>query len=110
MIPVGLYVEIVRFAATNPADRRSLLCVGIQPERGDWRVSLFWPGGVGEVDYSLKSRKAWGRRGVRCPWEITKKSARELVVAGARELHVPAQIHMAPWFIDAVFEGDNDAT
>jgi hypothetical protein len=89
LTPVKLYAAIVRYSGSNPADCRCLIVTMVYPERNDWRVSLFWPGGVGEVDFSLKTGRVWGPRSAHVPWKLEAGSARDIIEACKQELRVP---------------------
>lgn len=88
MTPVNLFVTLVRHSGSNPADRKELLVTHVMGERNDWRVTVFWPGGTGEIDYSLARGEAW-RRSRWNPWKLTPESARALVVICSPEIRVP---------------------
>jgi len=98
LTPLKLYAAIVRYSGSNPADCRTLIVTMVHPERNDWRVSLFWPGGVGEVDFSLKTGRAWGSRSDRVPWKLEAGSARDIVKACAGELVVPSSCAGPLWW------------
>ena len=104
MTPEALTVRIVRTVHGAPTvgsdSSRDLLVSQIIPSlRGDdWRVSLWWGRGVGEVEFSLYTGKQWGSRGRRSRWWLTPESARQVLAVGRDELVVPRRILSPLWW------------
>lgn len=99
MTPTKLMISVVRFARDEPQEARMFLVTAVVPAAKDWRVSVWWGQGAGEVEFSL----ATGRQITRhvSPWRLSHDAAKALLNACSAELEVPASCTGPGWWGNA---------
>lgn len=85
MTPRELYVTVEPDPSRGRGDSRQLLCTCIDDLKTDFRVSVWWGGGRGEVHFSLKTGKATKKA---VPYQL-RIDARQAVVRWLRSERLP---------------------